>query len=264
MKRYHELYKNFVDKSILNTLVDETKAIIQQFYDTPHLKEHSAYFADKKAGRESYAFNVWSASETCPLSAISTDAISEFASHVAILNESILEYLKIDTLSTRLLFNVQIYYQSSSPVARHFDGELQAFTVKEDGTLVIKDAIRPRSVAVLTLVNHTEGGGTRLFYPNGETEVIRAQAGDLLVLDNVECDHGADSFEALGKVREDGIVRMTIGWRSLDRDCVLWKNGKIAHSLSYDEANAVHREWLENEWPKMYEAYQLSEQKVAF
>ncbi len=238
------LYKNFLSNQSLEAYINGTYKIIDRFYNEDHLREHSAYFSDEKPGRNSYAFNVWSASHPGDLPAIRTELIAECSPEIANLNYQILTYLNIPDLTTRLLFNIQLYHQANSPVSKHFDGEFQAFQVNEDNSLNIIDAIRPKYVAVLTLVNHTSSGGTRLFYSDGSSEVVSAEAGDLLVFDNIECEHGADSFIS---DQTDGLVRMTIGWRSLDYDCMLWQNGKLAGSLSANEANRIHQEWLKTE-----------------
>jgi hypothetical protein len=57
---------------------------------------------------------------------------------------------------------------------------------------------------------------------------------------------------------------MTIGWRSLDQDCVLWQDGYQVRSLSPIEANLLHQAWLTEEWEAMYTAYTHQIQKVAF
>lgn len=263
MTQNYTLIKNFVSKESLENVIAGTKRVVKRFYDEHHIANHSAYFSDVSANRESYAFAVKNTDEYSPIPFIQTSTIAETSRQISLLNHKIPEFLGIKQ-DSRMLFNIQFYKGYNKPVAKHFDGELQKFTVNEDGSLNIQDAIRPQHVAVLTLINDVPGGaGTRIHFKDGTSQVIKAEAGDLLVFNNVECEHSVDSLEGEA-TRSDGLLRMTIGWRSLDSECVLWKDGQYAKHLTKEEADYIQRSWLHEVWPDMYKNYLESKQKVAF
>lgn len=66
-------------------------------------------------------------------------------------------------------------------------------TSKNNRTNVVR-ALHPAKVALLTLFNNAEGGGTRIMLADGTDFVVQAQAGDLLIFDNVDTEHGIFCF----------------------------------------------------------------------
>ena len=163
-------------------------------------------------------------------------------------------------------------------MARHCDGELLDYSTVEgavdpnnpenkDYTLEIRKAIRPWRVAVLTLRNDTVGGGTRVHNKaTEESQVFAAQAGDLLVFNNLTNDHSVDSMMPKAGIAEDHMVRSTIGWRSLEENTVLYQKGADAEltPISFDDAVALHRDYMKDAWPAKAEAMKANELKAAF
>jgi len=250
MEQKYQLIKGFLCKAFIEEYIEAIKKFNTQHYTESNLRNHSAYFSDKKPGRESYAYAVTTSEDDLPhinLSYGQTNRLRRL-SHQATQEMDL-------PAGGRLLMNAQMYYQSSTPVPRHFDGELLDFSVRPDNSLEIRKAIRSEKVAVLTLVNDTEGGGTRLFHEDGSSEVVVGEPGDLLIFENVSCLHGVDAFQAPEIKRNDGLVRMTIGWRSLDHNTFLWDAGKVVSSLNKAQADLMHKDFLCNQWPRQFEEF---------
>lgn len=255
-------YKGFISGN-LEELVQGAKTIIDTFYNENNLKDHSAYFSDVKPGRSSYAFTVWDSPEPNNLPSINMLSMEKYFKRFSYLHQQILKKLDISKPS-RILFNIQLYYSPSSAVCRHFDGELMSFFHDDDGFLRITKAIRPRKVALLTLINSTKNGGTRLFSKDGSSHLVQSMPGDLLVFDNINYEHGADQPFADVVSRNDGLVRMILGWRSLDTNCLMWTSREQLVELSTQEANSAYETWLIEQWPSIYELYKLSIKKIPF
>ncbi|MEH2402838.1 hypothetical protein [Nostoc sp.] len=247
----------------LEGFIEGTKAIIKHYYNEKNLEDHSAYFSDIQPGRISYAFTIWNSSDPINLPAINVQELEDHFKGFTALHQEVLKKLKIVNPS-RILFNVQLYYSPSSPVCRHFDGELMSFSREADGSLKITSAIRPKHVALLTLVNSAKNGGTRFFYRNGNSQLIQSKPGNLLMFDNIKYEHSVDQFSAETISRNDGLIRMIIGWRSLDTNCLFWTNNGKSKELTFKEANSIYKTWLTDQYPNMYNLYKLSIQEVLF
>jgi hypothetical protein len=257
---HFKLYKQFLPAEALEPTIKATNRLIQRFYDEHHIAAHSAYFSDQTENRSSYAFSVWNQDFAPFLPAILTSTIAESSRSVALLNQKIGDYLGVSQ-NTRLLLNVQKYMKSSKPVPKHFDGEYFKFSV-EGEVLKPEKALRPQKVAVLVLCNDTDDGGTRLHLPDGSSQVVVGEPGDLLVFRNDVCFHSVDALEGSVK-RPDGLLRMTIGWRALDESMSLYEDGAQSE-VTIDQARSLHTQWLSTEWPKMYRDYLNQKQDVAF
>lgn len=260
MSEFYRLYEDFYgDEFGRERIIKDTKRFIGRFYNVLNLQNHAAYFADVSDNRTSYAF-IFCPENQSDLPAIGLDHVAEVSRPLSVLTLELYKMLGLPNTS-RVLFNIQMYKGDSKPVAKHFDGEFLEFNV-EGENLNIKRAIRPQQVAVLTLLNNTVDGGTRVHFDD-ESTVIKGKAGDLLIFDNIKCHHSVDKLEGNGTVREDGLVRMTIGWRSIEDNCALYDNGNL-QTADAETIRQVHREWLKTEWPKMFENYVTQHQKVAF
>lgn len=265
MNELFRLYEDFyAGEENQSKLIEDTKRLVRRFYNVLNLQNHTAYFSDISDNRSSYAFIL------CPenqsnLPAISLEEVASVSRSISVLTLKLYEILNLPKTS-RVLFNIQMYKGDSKPVAKHFDGEFLEFSVDGED-LNIKRAIRPQQVAVLTLLNNTLEGGTRVHFDTSEgvseSAVIKGKAGDLLVFDNIRCHHSVDKLESNGEIRPDGLVRMIIGWRSIENNCELYDNGNIT-SADAQTIRQVHAEWLKNEWPKMFENYVTQTQQVAF
>lgn len=262
MSQNYTLIKGFLNSEGLENYISSTKRFVKRFYNEHHLKNHSAYFSDQSDNRESYGFTVWNGKETSSLPAISNELISEVARNISFLNLKIMEKLEVSD-QTRLLFNVQMYKGNCKPVPQHFDGEYFDFEVQEDASLKINRALRSEKVAVLVLANDTDGGGTRLHYPDGFSEVVIGEPGDLLIFDNVLLNHSVD--ELVGTVkREDSLIRMTIGWRSLEEKTHLIYDGEMRGVSTIEDARNLHRDFLVNRWKQVYEQFAKDGKLPAF
>jgi hypothetical protein len=262
MTHNYTLIKNFLPEASLERVIEGSKRTIKRFYDSHHLREHTAYFSDRSDNRESYAFSVAPDSSGKDLPFISTDLLAETSRQVAFLSTGIREHLEVSA-DTRLLLNFQIYKGNNKPVTKHFDGEYFDFKVNEDSTLHVNYGLRPKHVAVLVLHNDSEGGGTRLHYPDGSSEVIVGQAGDLLVFRNDILYHSVDELTGVA-TREDQILRMTIGWRSLEENVSLIYDGETKDGLDIASARRMHRTFLDNNWPSIYAEYVNVNKPAAF
>lgn len=261
MSELFRLYEDFYgDELGRERIIKDTKRFIGRFYNVLNLQSHAAYFADISDNRTSYAFIFCSENQSA-LPAIGLDHVADVSRPLSVLTLQLYKMLGLPKTS-RVLFNIQMYKGDSKPVAKHFDGEFLEFNVNGED-LNIKRAIRPQQVAVLTLLNNTIDGGTRVHFNNDESTVVKGKAGDLLIFDNIKCNHSVDKLESNGTIREDGLVRMTIGWRSIEDNCVLYDNGNLQISNA-ETIRQVHKEWLKTEWPKMFENYVTQHQKVAF
>jgi hypothetical protein len=266
MSDLFKLFTGFVPPRLCEALVEQTFAFKRRHYSEENLGAHRAYLADKQPHRTSHAYAVGQSyveGFTGPLPTITLEAEAEIP-HLYTVSKDVLAKVLDLNRESRVLFNVQEYYGGSERVPKHMDGELLEFHADAEGNLDIIRSIRPEKVAVLTLVNDTDGGGTRVHLPGGKEEVIRAQAGDLLVFNNVECYHSVDALTGTVR-REDGLLRMTIGWRSLaDRVHYYEKDPGTCFRVTMDEANKLIESWYKNEWPRQWENIQQSRQKAAF
>lgn len=244
----YTLIKNFVAKEALEPLIASCDRVIRNFYTPHHLQEHSAYLSDKSENRESYAFSVGNKNEGLPV--ITNELLAESSRSVALLNQKISEHLEV-TRDARLLLNFQLYYGNSKPVPKHFDGEYFDFEAGTDGNLKLNHGLRPKYVAVLVLANDSDGGGTRLHYADGSSEVVIGQPGDLLVFSNATVHHSVD--ELCGSVkRPDKRLRMTMGWRALEESTQLVQYGQNVGEVSPEHARTLHKEFLRERWPMQY------------
>ncbi len=260
MNQPFEIFPGFVPEKDIESIIKETYAFKQAFYNEENLARHAAYLSDKLPNRQSHAYATGMYYEG-DLPYIDLYNTSHFERLVN-LHRRAIEALGL-TMHARTLFNVQEYFAASERVPRHNDGELLEFSADEYGTLDIKRSIRPEKVAVLTLVNDTDGQvGTRLFLKDGDDFVIQAKAGDLLIFDNVNNFHGVDPLTGTVK-REDGLLRMIIGWRSLNENTAYAADG-IVVPITTAEAERIIGDWYKNEWPSQWVKIQKSLQKAAF
>lgn len=251
------LIKGFVPQNELEFLIQQTMAFKGLNYTDENLAAHRTYLSDTTEHRTSHAY------------AVSRDYLGVLPTLYPFATESLLGdiseqvmYQELElTTENRVLFNVQEYFGSSEPVPCHNDGELLEFTT-ENGGLQIKRSIRPDEVAVLTLVNDTDCGGTRVHYSPEISEVVRAEAGDLLIFKNSEVKHSVDALTGTVK-RPDGILRMTIGWRSLGDNC-FYEDEKGMFHVTKDEAEKITAKWYREEWPQRWAAIVAASQKAAF
>lgn len=252
----YQIIKNYLSPQLCNTFVEVSKAFIKEYYTPTHLQSHLAYLSDQQPGRESYAF----ATSSVGFPELPNVALEECDANLYHLHQEMLRNLALPTQS-RTLTNFQLYYKDSAAVPMHFDGELLEF--KLDGKeLIIEEAIRPHRVAVLTLVNDVEGGvGTTLHTPTG-VETVYCKAGDLLVFDNLYCHHSVQPFVGI-PTRPDGILRMTIGWRSLSEDCYYHKEGKD-YFIQPSQVHFRLKKWLTEVWPLKWDEVKNNQHKAAF
>jgi hypothetical protein len=250
--------KNFVPQDQIEEIIRQTYAFKKAFYNEENLENHSTYLSDVHPNRQSHAY-------ATGLTYIGNlpyiDLLNVNLPGLVDLHQKALGELSLP-LNARTLFNVQEYFSASEIVPKHCDGELLEFEADAAGNLDIKRSIRPNQVAVLTLVNDTDGGGTRLYNTDGTEEVVVAKAGDLLIFDNIACFHGVDPLH--GKVkREDGLLRLIIGWRSLNANTHYMEGSSIV-PVTYDEAEDIISKWYVTEWPGIWAKIVASQKKAAF
>jgi hypothetical protein len=119
-------------------------------------------------------------------------------------------------------------------------------------------------VELYQAINQIRGGGTRVHPANviDNSTVIRAEAGDLLIFDNVNAFHSVDALNGTVK-RDDGLLRMTIGWRSLGDRCHYMSGDRLV-PVSKKIAEELTQVWYQKDWPKQWEKISAKAQKAAF
>lgn len=256
--QYYQKYK-VLSKPQCEKIIKEIKLFEEEHYHDLNLKYHVAYLADKKPGRNSHAYAL-----NCALAPVDLPGLemTELRAFPGMLRATLeVAPLMRFNFASRFLLNCQEYYSDNAAVPKHFDGELLDFKVKGD-SLKINKAIRPHQVAVLVLCNDVGKTGTRLHFPDGTSTVVSCKAGEMIIFDNVNCFHSVDAFGAKSK-RKDKLVRMTIGWRSLNSHCTYF-DGKESKDISIDQANGLTKFWYEKEWPKKWKQIQKNLHKAAF
>lgn len=249
----HDSYSNI-------DFITEINQFIQEHYKEENIARGAAYLSDTKPARNSYGFNLnHSSNPGNTMPSINVDA-TEYPT-IATLTDKLFDEMNVDKTS-RVLFNIQKYFSNNEVVVKHFDGHYFNFTHDEAGNLVVLEGLRPKSVAVLTVLNDVVDGGTRVWKPESiDGEVIKCSPGDLLVFNNWECMHGADAFEAVSS-RPDNLVRLTIGWRSIEDQCK-YISGGMSKEVSISLAKELHRDWLVG-WPKQWEKIKSENKQAAF
>jgi hypothetical protein len=164
----------------------------------------------------------------------------------------------VDRLSLkrgRVLWNVGRYVERCGPIQPHFDGELFEYSVDPGVSHHVRSGIRPREVALLTLRDDTENGGTRL-HDALEREIAPPIAvGDLLRFDNVLHRHsvpdpvGPEPRSPRGVDLPSRWIRYTMGWRSLEDDCFDWRDDRPLERIALEDAIALHERFLRETWP---------------
>ena len=280
--KYYRLVKGFVSPWHCERLVKEALAFKGVFYNKKNLASHQTYLADDLPNRTSHAYAITNFYEG-PLPALalgklkSDDTLTDMFYHIDQVSQSVAfnfryggeglgdtneNSLNLD-LSARVLFNVQEYFGNAERVPQHMDGELLDFSTNQVGDLDVRCSVRPNQVAVLTLVNDSDGGGTRLHFPDGTDSLVEAKAGDLLIFNNIECYHSVDPLKGEVK-RPDGLLRMIIGWRSLDDATHYYTKGEPMSPLTREEAVGLTEKWYKEQWPLLWEKMSSKAQKAAF
>ena len=156
----------------------------------------------------------------------------------------------------RVLLNVSRYPEHSDPLPPHFDGELFDYTIESGVGNTVRSGIRPSEVALLTLRNDTNSEGTTLHDTRSEDAKVigtRAQAGELLLFDNIDWQHGVSPSGSNQRFDADTgpprWIRYTIGWRALEQG-FYWADGEPLQPIRFEDAIALHDQYLANDWPQ--------------
>ncbi len=166
--------------------------------------------------------------------------------------------LRLGLTRGRTLFNVGRYPEGCAEVPAHYDGELFDFDVVTGVGNVVRSALRPARVAVLTLRNDTRDCHTSLHEDDGRrVDAPEARAGDLLCFDNTRYKHGVpEPGRRPAATRADAQprwIRYTVGWRALEENCFDWADGRPLERLDLAQAIERHERFLEDGWPKRVE-----------
>lgn len=237
-------------------VVAETKLFCDLFYTDENIRDRIAYPSDKSTNRESYGFAITSEIN---------EKDSKYFNNIQKLTQMIYDLHDIDKSST-LLFNIQFYYDGSSEVPKHYDGEYFEFFGTSYGSLQIGDSLRSHIVSVLTLVNETTDGGTRIWDNIDGKEnstLIKAKVGEVVTFDNLSHLHSADAFRA-ESTRADKLVRMTIGWRSIEDKCHFMYKGKVPIPVDMLTVKRITAEWMSTVWSKEHKEFLNNNKKPAF
>jgi len=218
MQKGYFLIKNFLTTKQCEDLTKEVENKIPVWFTKENLMKHAAYISDDNKGRRSWAFALEPATNKSDFPCVSWK-VEEDKTLFYNVTKSVMEIL--DITEGRTLFNMQKYWEHSLPVHAHRDGEVYEVDPNLPNRFHVIRALHPKQVALLTLFNNAEGGGTRIFFDNTDENsvVVCAQCGDLLVFDNVKNEHGVDELIPICKTEEGEVIRQIIGWRSMEQNC---------------------------------------------
>lgn len=236
----YKLVERFADERTCLQLISATNMLVKEQYTKENIHLHAAYPSDESVARRSYAFSVSypGGSVTADLPALPFNELAPELQHVT---KQAVQALGVD--SGRTLFNVQQYYQGNKEVTLHFDGEFFEYETNVDGSFNVLFGLRSARVAVLTLKNLTEGGGTTLCAEGATSGLtISAKAGDLLIFDNIRFRHAVKPMTS--SLNATSEIRYTIGWRALDQGCYTVRDGVTTMPLTLQEAAITHRAFL--------------------
>jgi len=241
-----QLEQGFLATADAATLMGAVDLLIACQYTKENLEHRIAYKSDKSAARDSYAFVLRypGGSLVFDLPGLELDTLP------LPLQDVTREVAKrLGVQCGRLLFNIQRYGPGSKPVRAHFDGEFFDFVINsDDGTFTVTRGIRPKQVALLTLKNDADGGGTTLL-SGTESSTIVATAGDLLIFDNVNQTHAVQSLTPKSGTAAQGFIRYVIGWRAFEDQCTYIDGGQCAKDITPDAAAQIHRDFMTTVWP---------------
>eukprot|EP01125_Pyxidicula_operculata_P001639 TRINITY_DN11482_c0_g1_i1.p1 TRINITY_DN11482_c0_g1~~TRINITY_DN11482_c0_g1_i1.p1 ORF type:complete len:280 (-),score=32.93 TRINITY_DN11482_c0_g1_i1:11-850(-) len=251
-KNGYILIKNFVSLEQCQEMRSVIDKAVKLFYTVDNIKNHSAYISDDNTGRRSWAFALRNPKEDSVL-----PSVNWCDCDIPLFQETTTRVMELMSLEKgRILFNIQKYWSHSMPVHFHRDGEVfEVDVTSTDNTNNVIRALHPSYVALLTLYNNADGGGTRLKFKDGTSFVVCAQPGELLVFDNTSTVHGVDELIPKDSVPKGEVIRQIIGWRSLDFNCH-YLNKRFIYEpfkpVSIGRATELHQHFLNNTWPKMY------------
>lgn len=160
----------------------------------------------------------------------------------------------------RVLWNVGRYVEGCGPIQPHFDGELFEYSVDPGISHHVASGVRPREVALLTLRDETDRGGTRLHDAEDREIAPPIAVGDLLRFDNVLHRHSVpdpvrpNSRGSRPAGEPSRWIRYTMGWRSLDDDCLDWRDDRPLQPIAMEDAIALHERFLRETWPGQIDA----------
>lgn len=230
------------------TLCGETTELTKEWYTQENIWNHSAYISDDAKGRKSWAFALENPNARTSLPCVHW--LHSKNELFAALTTLVIAFLNLP--EGRILFNIQKYWEESTPVHLHRDGEVFDVDISshDNRTNVIR-ALHPSRVCLLTLFNNAEGGGTRIMLANGTDFVVQAQTGDLLVFDNIDTEHGVEELVPKEFVTKGDVIRQIIGWRSLDYNCK-YLNKRFRFEpfkhVSFGRACELHENFLKTTW----------------
>ena len=241
----YEIIRSFVTTMQVVPLILESDSMITRFYNQHNIEQHISYPSDQTETRDSYAFAI-NIDGNYGLPAIEIDQLPK-----ELLQVTQLVLKKLNISKGRVLFNIQRYWNNSTAVPKHIDGEIFEYHRSQNGNLLIKKMIRPKQVAILTLKNDFIEGGTRLFYGSDIAgTLINYGMGDLLIFDNESQAHSVDTMsrQDMVELNESLPVRYVIGWRSLEQHTVLLNEEKNT-SLTFERAVELQKIFLKQIWP---------------
>lgn len=225
--------KNGLDYKVIQSFSDEPQVLILEcqrmiddFYDSEgyeeRLKSGVIFPATLSGNRLSYAFTVGIGNED--------DASSECV-HINDLPTGIKNLTRdvVETLNVNkgfVIINFQFYQNGCDPVPEHFDGNYLDWNM-DNGKMIVKKAIRPEKVAILTLENQSNLSGTNI-HSQKDKICIRCKAGTLLLFNNLTQTHSVDSIVDCEHTELNQFCRITMGWRSISQNCWLWADEKIS------------------------------------
>jgi hypothetical protein len=251
----HKITNNFVRLRDCPKLCEAADKMISTFYTQENIENRIASKAAREGdvhslkGREGYAFMIHHSSMESDnrLPGINFNDLDPIIQNTCKSFESKLEIKK-----GRYLLNFQRYYQDSALLPLHQDREPFSI-VKHEKLVTVEEAIIPNKVAVLTLINNAIGGGTRISTKDRSNSiVVECAPSDLLVFNNNNILHGADTFKENPDFHPP-YVRYTMGFRSFEYDCKYFNimNEDKIKDVTYEEVVEMHYNFTKNDWPRM-------------
>lgn len=255
---------SFYPEPFLEQIQAECKVMEKQHYHENNLQQHSVYLSDSSPTRCSHAMMIARGNSSLPTVDCSPFAgVRQFLHDYCVLLGKL--HKKLVPATSRAMFNWQMYYGQSKPVAEHFDGEYLHFNKVDETHFDLHEALLPRYVALLTIYNEnvdTTVQGTVLIDTSQDRRTVTppSKAGDLLVFDNVRYRHRVPSLPR---------PRQIVGLRNFDFDPYhfavseeFFRQGLKYHAIPEGfvatdiDSDAIQRHFLQTRWEEIYAAQQ--------
>jgi hypothetical protein len=144
------------------------------------------------------------------------------------------------------ILNIQRYRSGRTSIPPHFDGEYFDWGHDSSGSIIVRRGLRPKTSALLCLVNYAPDSATTLIEEAGGRHSISLRGGDLLLFDNFRQMHCVEPFDA-APCETRPWVRYMVGWRSITEGCLEVREGEMlpvtSSTAEFILSSEVRRKW---------------------